>query len=185
MNADDRAILANLRDCLSDCFGEALDIASEGVFSKLTCANGITRVEDGKLFFTLDIRYGSEFDYEAGIPRMIAALAKHGFDAEAVTNDPGFLLDESGDAMYCILQSYRDAANRPDAVPYKTFGGTYARRLRNAFAVNHSLPWKKAELGLPAGHGGAHQSDEVLSVDAFLGGIGALALAVGRLDALR
>ena len=55
--------------------------------------------------------------------------------------------------------------------------------LKNGFAVNHSLPWSKAELGLPAGHGDAHQSDEVLNVDAFIGGIGALALAIGRLDA--
>ena len=180
----DRRILKGLRDTVRGFYGEELDIASEGVFGKLTCANGITRVEDGCLVFTLDIRYGSEFDYVAGIPRMVDVLAKRGFDAASVRNDPGFLLDEGGAEMECILGAYRDAANRPEAQPYKTYGGTYARRLKNAFAVNHSLPWDKAALGLPAGHGGAHQSDECLSVDALLGGIAALALAIARLDAL-
>ncbi len=185
LDEQDRRIITGLRDCLADCHGEALNIASEGVFSKLTCANGITRVEeDGKLFFGLDIRYGNEFDYEARIPDMLKALEEHGFEGVVKSNDPGFLLDENGEAMHCILQSYRDAADKPDAQPYKTFGGTYARNLKNGFAVNHSLPWHKAELGLPAGHGGAHQSDEVLSIDAFIGGIGALALALGRLDAV-
>ncbi len=178
----DRRIMEGLRDTLCGCHGAEVDIYSEGAFGKLSCANGIVRIEDGHLVFTLDIRYGNEFDHEAGISRLVAKMAARGYDATVTSNSPGFLLDESGDYMNCILQSYRDAADRPDAAPYKTYGGTYARRLRNAFAVDHSLPWDKSALGLPPGHGGAHQSDEALSVDALLGGIKALALAIGRLD---
>lgn len=181
---NDRRIVAGLRDTVCGHFGEEVDIASEGVFGKLTCANGIVRVDDGHLVFTLDIRYGNEFDYEAGIPRLIAALAARGYDTVSVSNDPGFLLDEGGAEMECILGACRDAAGKPEANPYKTYGGTYARRLKNAFAINHSLPWDKEALGLPAGHGGAHQSDECVSVEALLGGIGALALAIARLDQL-
>ncbi len=179
---DDRRILIGLRDTVCGCHGAEVDIFSEGAFGKLSCANGIVRIEDGHLVFTLDIRYGNEFDHEAGIPRLVAAMDARGFDAVIKSNSPGFLLDESGAYMSCILQSYRDAADRPDAAPYKTYGGTYARRLRNAFAVDHSLPWDRSALNLPAGHGGAHQSDETLSIEALLGGIKALALALGRLD---
>lgn len=178
----DRRILEGLRDTVCGFHGAEVDIYSEGVFGKLSCANGIVRIEDGHLVFTLDIRYGNEFDHAAGIPRLVAAMDARGYDAIIKSNSPGFLLDENGAHMNCILQSYRDAAGRPDATPYKTYGGTYARRLRNAFAVDHSLPWDKNALGLPSGHGGAHQSDEALSVDALLGGIMALALALGRLD---
>ncbi len=178
----DRSILQGLRDTLSGCHGAEVDIFSEGVFGKLSCANGIVDIQDGHLVFTLDIRYGNEFDYEAGIPRLIAAMDARGYDAVVHSNSPGFLLDESGAYMHCILQSYRDAANCPEAEPYKTYGGTYARCLRNAFAVDHSLPWDRGALHLPEGHGGAHQSDESLSVEALLGGIKALALALGRLD---
>ncbi len=180
----DRRILAGLRDTVCGHFGEEVDIASEGVFGKLTCANGIVGIEDGHLVFTLDIRYGNEFDYETGIPRLVAALDARGYEAIDIQNNPGFLLDEGGAEMECILGAYRDAAGKPDAQPYKTYGGTYARCLKNAFAVDHSLPWDRSALGLPAGHGGAHQSDECLSVDALLGGIAALALAVARLDQL-
>ena len=86
--------------------------------------------------------------------------------------------------MECILGACRDVANRPEAQPYKTYGGTYARHLKNAFAMNHSLPWDKSGLTLPAGHGGAHQSDECLATEALLGGIACLAVAIARLDAL-
>ena len=178
----DRRILAGLRDTLCGCHGAEVDIFSEGAFGKLSCANGIVRLEDGHLVFTLDIRYGNEFDHEAGIPRLVAAMDARGYDAVIKSNSPGFLLDEKGAHMNCILQSYRDAADRPDAAPYKTYGGTYARRLKNAFAVDHCLPWDRSVLDLPAGHGGAHQSDEVLCIEALLGGIKALALALGRLD---
>ncbi len=180
----DCRILEGLRDTVCGCFGEEVDIFSEGAFGKLTCANGIVRVEEGHLVFTLDIRYGNEFDSKAGIQRLTAAMDARGYDTVVISDNPGFLLDESGAEMECILGAYRDAADKPEAMPYKTYGGTYARRLKNAFAVDHSLPWDKASLGLPAGHGDAHQSDECLSVEALLGGIAALALAIARLDEL-
>lgn len=178
----DREIFTNLKTAIGDCFGENLDIASEGVFGKLTCANGIAKIEDGKLVFTLDIRYGNEVDPIKAEKNLIAALARLGFEAEIESNDEGFLLDESGKDMEIILGSCRDVSGISDAMPYKTYGGTYARRLKNAFAISHSAPWSRAELGLPAGHGDAHQSDESLSIEAFLGGIKTLALILGRLD---
>lgn len=178
----DKEIFTNLKTAIGDCFGENLDIASEGVFSKLTCANGIVKIEDGKLVFTLDIRYGNEVDPQNTEKNLVNALNRLGFDAEVEMNDEGFLLDENGKDMEIILGSCRDVSGIHDAQPYKTYGGTYARRLKNAFAISHCTPWSRAELGLPAGHGGAHQSDESLSVKAFLGGIKTLALILGRLD---
>lgn len=178
----DKEIFASLKTAICDCFGENLDIASEGVFGKLTCANGIAKIENGKLVFTLDIRYGNEVDPVKTEKNLVAALDRLGFDAEIESNDEGFLLDESGKDMEIILGSCRDVSGISDAQPYKTYGGTYARRLKNAFAISHSAPWSRRELGLPAGHGDAHQSDESLSVEAFLDGIKTLALILGRLD---
>lgn len=179
---NDKEIFNSLKTAIGDCFGENLDIASEGVFGKLTCANGIVKIENGKLLFTLDIRYGNEVDPVKTEKNLIAALESLGFDTEIESNDEGFLLDESGKDMEIILGSCRDVSGISDAKPYKTYGGTYARRLKNAFAISHSAPWSRKELGLPAGHGGAHQSDESLSIEAFIGGIKTLALMLGRLD---
>ena len=181
---NDKEIFASLQKALCGYYGENLNIASTGVFGPFTCADGIVRIEEsGQLAFTLDIRYGNEVDSQATEKNLIAALDALGFNAEIKSNDPGFLLDESGKEMEIILNSCREACNKPGAMPYKTYGGTYARRLKNAFAISHSAPWDRKTLGLPAGHGGAHQSDETLCIDAFLDGIKALALMLGRLDA--
>ncbi len=178
----DKEIFSGLKTALDSYYGETLDIFSTGVFGNITCANGIVKIVDGKLFFTLDIRYGNEVDSEKTIKNLTAALDKLGFDAVATENNEGFLLDESGKPMEIILTSCREVCNLPDAQPYKTYGGTYARYLKNAFAISHSAPWDVKSLGLPAGHGEAHQSDEVLKVDALLDGIKYLALMVARLD---
>ena len=61
-------------------------------------------------------------------------------------------------------------------------GGTYARKLRNAFSLSHSAPWSHKSLDLPEGHGGGHQSDEALGIDALLDGIKYIALILGRMD---
>lgn len=181
---NDRQILLALAKVISGYYGEALNIFSTGVFGNLSCANGITRVEgDGRLFFTLDIRYGNEVDASQTIRNLTDALDALGFTAEVTENDEGFLLDESGKPMEIILSSCREACNMPEAQPFKTYGGTYARKLRNAFALSHSGPQKRERPELPAGHGGAHQSDELLDIDALLEGIKCIALMVGRLDA--
>ena len=179
----DKAILEGLRTVLSDYYGGTVDIASTGVFGNLTCANGITRVEeDGRLYFTLDIRYGSEAKSEKMIPAMAAALDRLGYDMEVHEDDPGFLLDENGREMEIVLNTCRECAGKPEAQAFKMGGGTYARKLRNAFALSHSLPVVDDQPDLPAGHGGAHQSDEVLNVENFLGGIWAIACMVADLD---
>ncbi|MBQ1262754.1 MAG: hypothetical protein IIX89_00520, partial [Oscillospiraceae bacterium] len=178
----DKEIIASLKTALEGYYGENLDIFSTGVFGNITCANGIVKITDGKLFFTLDIRYGNEVDSEKTIKNLTAALERLGFDTEINENDEGFLLDESGKPMEIILNSCREVCSAPDAQPYKTYGGTYARHLKNAFAISHSAPWDVKALGLPAGHGEAHQSDEALKVDALLDGVKYLALMVARLD---
>ncbi len=180
---NDKEIFSALKTALDSYYGETLDIFSTGVFGNITCANGIVKVlESGKLFFTLDIRYGNEVNSQKTIENLTAALDKLGFTAQVNENDEGFLLDESGKPMEIILNSCREVCSAPDAQPYKTYGGTYARHLKNAFAISHSAPWDVKALGLPAGHGEAHQSDEALKVDALLDGIKYLALMLARLD---
>lgn len=181
--AEDKEVLTGLLTALTDDYGTALGIASTGAFGQLTCVNGITRIEeDGRLFFTLDIRFGNEIAAEDILSHMTSALDALGFAVKVEENSGGFLLDESGKDLQLILRACRDAAGQEDAVPFKMYGGTYARYLKNAYALSHSGPWDKSVLGLAAGRGGAHQSDECLCVEALLRGICTLALIVARLD---
>lgn len=176
----DKKILSAFAHAIGDCFGGNLNIASEGPFGKLTCANGITRIEDGHLVFTFDIRFGTEMDNADCVSRLRSALEGLGFSMEIKENKPGFLLDENAPELQIILDICRELFNKPEAKPIRMSGGTYARMLKNAYSVD-SAPGPLPE-GLPKGHGSVHQSDEALSVDALIKVIESLALMIARLD---
>lgn len=181
---NDKQILSALAKVVSVYYGEALNIDSTGAFGKLTCANGITRVEaDGRLTFTLDIRFGSEVSGKELAEKITASLDALGYTTVITECDEGFLLDESGKPLDIILSTCREVFNAPEAAPFKMGGGTYARKLKNAFSLSHSGPWHMENADLPEGHGGGHQSDEALGIDALLDGIKYIALILGRMDA--
>jgi len=182
ISENDKAILRSFAHFIEGYYGENLGIASEGAFNKLTCVNGIVKIEDGKLYFTLDIRYGNEVDSKNTIERIKQAVGNADFEVVSISDDPGFLLDEKGDITKIILSACREHSGIPDAAPFKNFGGTYARKLKNAYSIRHSVPFDRSSLDLPFGHGCAHQSDEALSIDAFLGGIKVLAKIIVDLD---
>ena len=177
----DKKILGAFVHAIEDCFGGNLNIATEGQFGKLTCANGIARIKNGQLEFTLDIRYGTELEPAECIRRLCASLDALGFTTEINENKAGFLLDENAPELQTILDICRNLYQKPEAKPIKMSGGTYARSLKNAYSIDSApglLP-----IDLPAGHGGVHQSDEALSVDAFVKTTAALAVMIARLDA--
>lgn len=183
ISACDRQILSNFAKCIEGYYGENLKIASRGEFDNLTCVNGIVKVlEDGCLFFTLDIRYGNEISGKTIIENAKKSLSDFGFEVVNYTNDEGFLLPRDAAESRVILDACREVCALPDAQPYLTFGGTYARRLKNAYAINHSAPFDLASLNLPKGHGGPHQSDEAISIDALILGIKTLAAIIYGLD---
>ena len=176
----DKKILSSFAHAIEDCHGGNLNIASDGQFGKLTCANGIVHIEDGHLVFTLDIRYGIEMDGSDCVNRLRASLEALGFTMEIKENKAGFLLDESAPELQIILGVCRELFDKPDAKPFLMSGGTYARMLPNAYSMDNT-PGSVVE-GLPKGHGGAHQSDEAVSVEAIVKGAECLALMVARLD---
>ena len=182
ISQNDKKLLSDFCSIIEGYYGKGLNIESEGVFGKLTSVNGIVKIDEGKLFFTIDIRYGNEVDSKKTEETIRRVLEEKDFEVVSLENNEGFLLDEGGKDMEIILNACREVCEKPEAMPYKTYGGTYARHLRNAFAIDHSAPWDKSGLNLPEGHGGAHQSDEVLCVDAFLSGIKALAVMIEGLD---
>lgn len=134
------------------------------------------------MLFTLDIRYGTEVDGKACAEKILAVLEEKGFRGTVTDNRPGFLLDEDSAEMQIILGVCRELFDAPDAKPIRMSGGTYARKLKNAYSVDNA-PDTRAGVFLPAGHGGVHQSDEAISLDSLLKGIESLALMIARLDA--
>ena len=164
----DRAIFGMVSALLADCNGASLGVPlTDPVFGALTAANGIVRTESGKPSLSFDVRFGSAATCE----EVLAKLKQHTSDdwkAENIRATDGFLLDVNGEAPKRILEVYRTVSGQRDAVPFLMGGGTYARHLKNAYSVGTAAWYKCKSPVLPQGHGGAHQSDEFLCIDAFL-----------------
>ena len=164
----DRTIFGRVSALLADCNGASLGIPlTDPVFGALTAANGVVRTESGKPSLSFDVRFGSAATCE----EVLAKLKQHTSDdwkAENIRATDGFLLDVNGEAPKRILEVYRTVSGRRDAVPFLMGGGTYARHLKNAYSVGTAAWYKCKSPVLPKGHGGAHQSDEFLCIDAFL-----------------
>ena len=164
----DRAIFGRVSALLADCNGASLGVPlTDPVFGALTAANGVVRTESGKPSLSFDVRFGSAATCE----EVLAKLKQHTSDdwkAENIRATDGFLLDVNGEAPKRILEVYRTVSGQRDAVPFLMGGGTYARHLKNAYSVGTAAWYKCKSPVLPKGHGGAHQSDEFLCIDAFL-----------------
>ena len=165
---NDRTIFGRVSALLADCNGASLGVPlTDPVFGALTAANGIVRTESGKPSLSFDVRFGSAATCE----EVLAKLKQHTSDdwkAENIRATDGFLLDVNGEAPKRILEVYRTVSGQRDAVPFLMGGGTYARHLKNAYSVGTAAWYKCKSPVLPKGHGGAHQSDEFLCIDAFL-----------------
>lgn len=164
----DRTIFGRVSALLADCNGASLGVPlTDPVFGALTAANGVVRTESGKPSLSFDVRFGSAATCE----EVLAKLKQHTSDdwkAENIRATDGFLLDVNGEAPKRILEVYRTVSGQRDAVPFLMGGGTYARHLKNAYSVGTAAWYKCKSPVLPKGHGGAHQSDEFLCIDAFL-----------------
>ncbi len=139
----------------------------EKEFSPLTMANGIVKTEDGRLAFSLDVRYGTAVGERELEEKLSFTAEKHGFLLSLTENKEGFLCDKNGEALLKILDACEDfSGTRPE--PFTMGGGTYARYLKNAYSVATFVPYITDPFKAPEGHGGAHQADEHLPIAAFL-----------------
>lgn len=170
----DRKQLRNVAALMHGCYGEGLGIAfEEPGFQKLTCTNGMVKVEDGKLCVSVDIRYGSGMPGDKLERLLDKAWKAAGWTLTFRSNEHGAKVDPNSPIPELLTQVTCQVTGEAYK-PYWMFAGTYSRHLRNTFTVGASVadPNSKAVLPeLPAGHGGAHQRDEVCKVDDFLLGV--------------
>ena len=182
----DREIIAQTYAILCDCLGNNLGLADDDPYmGRLTMGNGIVKLADGHLFFTLDIRFGPGVNREAKKADFVAAVAKKGFTATTSKGSVSFRLDENSTPARAFLDAYRKYSGNPDATYFYMSGGTYSKHLYpecSSFSTGMSLGKYIDRLGLPAGHGKCHESDECLGKPEFIRGIGVLGGIVLELD---
>lgn len=170
----DRKQMRTVSDLMEGYYGTGLGIAfEEPGFGKLTCTNGMVKVEDGKLCVSVDIRYGSGLAAEKLEKQLDKAWSEAGWRLTYRQNHHGASTPPDS-PIPAILTAITCEITGQEYKPYWMGGGTYSRHLKNSFTVGSRLrdPASRAVLPeLPAGHGGAHQRDEYCIVDDFLLGV--------------
>lgn len=184
----DRRIFAFLADACNGYYGVTEGIAYEdGVSGKTTCAGTILRMKKRKAELTINIRYSITADSE----KMQAQLQNYAssFSAKWTTDQdskPNYFPKEHPAVK--VLTDYYNEATGQKTEAFVMGGGTYARKLPNAFAYGiGGMPLTKREqetkkrLFAP-GHGGAHEPDEALYLRTYFDAIKIFAKAMVRLD---
>ncbi len=165
---NDRAILTRMVSLLAKTDGSTLDIAFSDALGALTAANGIVRTENGKVSLSFDVRFGMSKTCDE-VLQTVRQTVQSDWTVKNVEMTDGFLLDKDGELGKALLEVYHTLAGSTEAQPFTMGGGTYARHLKNAYSVGTQAPYRyKRPEGLPDGHGGAHQADEFVCIEAFL-----------------
>ena len=167
---DDREILLSAADILSCCFGGGIGVIHEDeAFGRLTSVNGMVKTEDGKLCLSFDCRYGDTLDGTYLENESERVLESKGFIITYKDNRPGFKISEDS-TIPSLLENIYEEVTSERLGRVLMSGGTYARRLKNAFSVGAFIVRKDRTtpvLSMPEGHGGPHQCDERIDIDAF------------------
>ena len=166
----DRDIMHTLAAFFSVHYGEGLKINHDDPdFGRLSAANGMMKAENGKLYASIDVRYGATFAPDALESALKSTLSANGWSIEHMENSPGFSTDKNSKIPDIMTDIYNGITGYSKE-PYRLSGGTYARHLKNAFSVGVKAPVKTAEakaLQMPVGHGGDHEKDECINLDDF------------------
>ncbi len=168
LTENDKQQLALAKDLLATPYGEALGIeATDPDFGKLTCTNGIVRVEKGCLSLVFDIRYGATTDPDALQKKLTEKFAEKDWEVSFSPVMATHVIPEDLPTVQACLQVYKNYTGDTEAKSLVNAGGTYGRHLPCAVEIG-TMVRKEIPFDLPKGHGNLHQPDEVLSIEGFL-----------------
>ena len=179
---NDREILNEMYNALDGYKGKYFGIESEDeYFGKLTCANGIVDLKDGRAFVSFDIRYGCVYSGDE-IKNFIMNRADK-WEINIAHDSAGYNHNGSplADAM---LDVYKHFSGDENAKPTYISGGTYSRHLKNAFSIGNYAPYKAVKPDFPEGHGSYHQPDEAIDIEALLESIKIIIFFILECDAI-
>lgn len=170
LSANDKAIMQMTCDILSSSYGESLDVYYDDVnFGKTTTVNGMIKTEDGHVCLSFDCRYGDGYSAEMIEANSEAVLNSKGFDITYKDNRAGFSIDKDSKFPLAFEKIYAELTGE-NLKSVLMSGGTYARKLDNAFSIGTYVIKKDRAtpvLKMPDGHGGPHQCDEMIDIEGF------------------
>lgn len=170
LSENDRELFGKLAHLSEEYYGENPGIAYEDeVSGKTTCAGTVLELRDRRMCLTLNIRYAITAKDEENLKVLSAYAEKHGLIWEMERNSRPNYFPKEHPAVDLLTNLFNEITGR-DEESFVMGGGTYARKLPNAFAYGignmvESEEDKEIKKKLFApGHGGAHEPDEALNL---------------------
>ena len=180
----DRAILATVRDFVTDPYGHGSGIAHDDPrFGRLSAANGLMEVKDGKLRLSMDTRYGTTMPSEELKDKLRTVWGSRNWSLPTLDSREAFHVDDNSPVPE-LMRAVCHELTGVDRPCFRMSGGTYSHYLPNGFSCGVSLTGDASlgaavessdELFFPEGHGSVHQPDECLDIEGFLQAIRAVA----------
>ena len=170
LSSVDRTIMKKVANILSSSYGESLDVYYEDInFGKTTTVNGMVKTEEGRICLSFDCRYGDGYSAEMIERNSESAIIGNGFDIIYKDNRAGFSIDKNSKFPVTFEKIYAELTG-DERKSVLMSGGTYARKLDNAFSIGTYVIKKDRAtpiLKMPEGHGGPHQCDEMIDIEGF------------------
>lgn len=183
-----KSFFDNLAFFSEEYYGENLKISYEDeVSGKTTCAATLLKYEKGCVGLHFNIRYAITDIAEKILAQMAGMAREKGGEWELESDSaPNYFMKEHP-AVDMLTNLYNEITGE-NKESFVMGGGTYARKLPNAFAygiggMTRSEEDKAIEekLFLP-GHGGAHEPDEALNVRLLLEAMKIYTMAIVALN---
>ncbi len=152
-DADERRALAMLRTLHASTDGSSVGIAArDEIFDPLTCVGGVVKLENGRLYQSVDIRYPTSIDGNT----LRGALSRLAEEAGGRFEPGGALapdyLDPDPPAIHPRVRTYNEVTGK-EARPFTMGGGTYARHFENAVSFGIEEPGEAAPAWVGPMHG--------------------------------
>ncbi len=184
LDKSDREILARTVALFEDPLGSGVGIfGSDEHFGNNTFVLGVTAVEKATLVGKIDCRFGKTLPSDILVCKVREAVGAAGFSVEVCEMKDCYEANLPTRLLTAFLDTYH-VISFPDAQPFYSAGGTYARYLPCGISFSpfdwYDLPAIKDTL--PPGRGGAHQADEHIGIDSFIRGTITTAKLLAALD---
>ena len=184
----DKKILSTIAALSERYLGEVTGIEyKDEVSGDTTCAATLVDLKDGRLYVTLNIRYAITADNDKDLAALSAYAEANGLTWNMKSNSKPNYFPKENPVVELLTDVYNKAMGE-EKESYVMGGGTYARKLPNAFAYglggikeSEEDAMLRSQFILP-GHGGAHEPDEVMNMNSFMQGLKIFARAMVALN---
>lgn len=182
LNEAGKQLCTLLVQLAEDIHGEFTGAAREdAALGNTSQVMSIARTEGRTLYLSFDTRFPAIATADEIIADLQRFYGARNIRFEVLRKDDAIPKDPNAPLIDALTKIVNDELGT-DLKPYTMGGGTYARKLPNAYAFGLSLDEEDVPDFLPQGQGGVHQPNEALHIGSYLQGIKILILAILWLD---